>query len=133
VKFQFFNTKENQLYLAIIKNEWTTSRALLDEGVIPPQILYLQIPNHDDAKTLSFLLTLQPNENLRMLRLSIVQGGVKCTELLLRDENISLASIKQLAQIKSRRNQQEIAELVSSAIVNRENSASSDHSKPRSL
>lgn len=107
--------QEDTIYKAIIRRNFPAVSAFLEKGDSIPEFLYLEVTNHDHLGVLQFMLNIQPEKKSYAARLAIGQGAIKCTEFFL--ETASLNDCEGFANITPRRNNDTIAQLIQSAIV----------------
>lgn len=98
----FYQPNANTLYNAIIKQDKAAVSQLLESGEKIPEFLYMQITNHDNLSILQFLLTFQPEKQLNALKLSFIQGAVKCFQYLA--SFTSKGELEELSTTTPRRN-----------------------------
>lgn len=107
--------EENTIYKAIIRRDSPAVNAFLAQGESVPEFLYLQVTNHDHLAVLQFMLNIEPEKKRYAAKLSVGQGAVTCTKFFL--ETASIKDCDEFAGITPRRNNEIIAQLIQSAIV----------------
>jgi hypothetical protein len=107
--------EEDTLYKAIIRRDLPAVNAFLAQGDSVPEFLYLQATNHDHLAVLQFMLNIEPEKRQYAVRLAVGQGAVVCTKFFL--EKASVKDCEEIANITPRRNNEIIAQLIHSAIL----------------
>jgi len=107
--------EEDTLYKAIIRRDSSATSAFLARGESVPEFLYLQATNHDHLAVLQFMLNIEPEKRQYAVRLAVGQGAIVCTKFFL--ERASVKDCEEIANIIPRRNNEIIAQLIHSAIL----------------
>ena len=107
--------EEDTFYKAIIRRDSTAVSAFLAQGDSVPEFLYLQATNHDHLGVVQFILNIEPEKRQYAARLAVGQGAVVCTKFFL--EGASVKDCEEIANITPRRNNEIIAQLITSAIL----------------
>ena len=107
--------EEDTIYKAIIRRDSPSVSAFLEKGELIPEFLYLQATNHDHLAVLQFMLNIEPEKRAYATRRAIGQGAIECTKFFL--QTASFNDCKGFSNITPRRNNDAIAQLIQSAII----------------
>ena len=107
--------EEDTIYKAIIRRDSLAVTVFLERGGSVPEFLYLQATNHDHLAVLQFMLNIEPEKKQYAAKLSVGQGAVTCTRFFL--ETASIKDCEEFASITPRRNKEIIAQLIQSALA----------------